>query len=32
MLLQRDRVWVTLPREIARYYRTLPEEVQLQAP
>jgi allantoinase len=31
MLAQRDRLWVTLPREIARYYRTLPEELQLHA-
>jgi allantoinase len=31
MLAQRDRLWVTLPRDIARYYRTLPEEAQLRA-
>lgn len=31
MLLQRDRIWVTPPREIARYYRTLPDGVQLHA-
>lgn len=31
MLRHRDRVWVTLPREIARYYRALPHEVQLHA-
>lgn len=31
MLSHRDRVWVTLPREISRYYRSLPESVQLKA-
>lgn len=31
MLKHRDRVWVTLPREIARHYRRLPPEVQLGA-
>jgi hypothetical protein len=31
MLAHRDRLWVTLPREISRYYRTLPAQVQLQA-
>lgn len=31
MLLQRERIWLTVPREIARYYRTLPREVQLVA-
>ncbi|MDH3427854.1 MAG: polysaccharide deacetylase [Gemmatimonadota bacterium] len=31
MLGYRDRIWVTVPREIARYYRTLPMEVQLHA-
>lgn len=31
MLAHRDRLWVTLPREISRYYRTLPAEAQLQA-
>jgi len=31
MLLQRERIWLTVPREIARYYRTLPREVQLLA-
>ncbi len=29
MLAQRDSLWVTLPHEIARYYRTLPRELQL---
>jgi len=31
ILSQRERLWVTVPREIARYYRSLPEAVQLQA-
>jgi allantoinase len=31
LLGHRDRIWVTVPREIARYYRTLPMEVQLHA-
>jgi len=31
MLGHCDRIWVTLPREIARYYKALPEAVQLQA-
>jgi hypothetical protein len=31
MLGRRDRLWITLPREIARYYRTLPDAAQLQA-
>jgi peptidoglycan/xylan/chitin deacetylase (PgdA/CDA1 family) len=31
MLAHRERLWVTVPREISRYYRTLPAEVQLQA-
>lgn len=31
MLGHRERIWAALPREIARYYRTLPEAVQLQA-
>lgn len=31
MLLQRERIWLTVPREIARYYRTLPHAVQLRA-
>lgn len=29
MLAHRDRLWVTVPREISRYYRTLPSEAQL---
>lgn len=28
MLAQRERIWVTLPREIARHYRSLPDAVQ----
>lgn len=31
MLHQRERIWVTQPRDIARYYRTLPHDVQLHA-
>jgi hypothetical protein len=31
MLARRDRLWVTVSREIAGCYRTLPAEVQLQA-
>lgn len=31
MLAHRERVWVTLPGEIARHYETLPAAVQLQA-
>lgn len=31
MLAQRDRIWVTRPREIASYYTTLPDAVQLDA-
>lgn len=31
MLSHRNQLWMTLPREIARYYRSLPAEVQLQA-
>ena len=30
LLAHRDRLWVTVPREISRYYRTLPAEAQLQ--
>lgn len=30
MLAHRDRLWVTVPRDISRYYRTLPAEAQLQ--
>ncbi len=31
MLGHRERIWVTLPREIARYYQALPVDVQLHA-
>jgi len=31
MVSHRNQLWMTLPREIARYYRSLPAEVQLRA-
>jgi peptidoglycan/xylan/chitin deacetylase (PgdA/CDA1 family) len=31
MLARRDRLWLTVPKDISRYYRTLPAGAQLQA-